>query len=577
MGDRFLALIGIDDAGRRRARRLAETAARTQGLAEVSARSSLRVLAASGMPVRSAARGLELVLGQLFQSGDGYPDAPKRLPDGLLAHDGGALLRRYWGGYVAISLDPTNGQVRVLRDPSAASPVYFTQTVGLVAFASDLAILRALDLVRLEVNWAFVRHHLAFSALRLGATGLSAVRELLGGEAAIVTGDRLEVRAAWTPQAYAPQAARQSFEAAVEAVGNAVRGCVRAMARGQGRLALQLSGGLDSSIVAGCLHGLTPDLACINLATGGRDGDERPYAEAVTRMGRWELTVLQPQPQAVSIDLAEPGLEPGTPLLLQDLLRLQSDAAQASGVDAVFTGGGGDNVFGCLASPALVADRLVSRGPGQAFWRSAAEMAEIRQSTTWRVARQAAGAALMRRDLWRADLRFLAPGAQPERRPHPWRRGEGATPPGRGLRIDSIIGLQSQLDPAQRPSAVKMLHPLAAQPVIEACLGAPSWHWIRGGVDRAVARAAFADCVPDVVLQRRSKGSLNSHFSQVYAMSRPLLANLLPDGVLAQRGLLDVAAVRTFLDQPILPRGGDFYRLFELADVEIWLRGCSGA
>jgi asparagine synthase (glutamine-hydrolysing) len=135
--------------------------------------------------------------------------------------------------------------------------------------------------------------------------------------------------------------------------------------------------------------------------------------------------------------------------------------------------------------------------------------------------------------------------------------------------------VQSLVDPANRPSAVEMRHPLLTQPVIEACLRTPSWHWVRGGVDRAVARAAFADRLPEAVLRRRGKGSLGSYFAQVYLLSRPILSQLLVDGVLASRGFLDAPAVRRYLDQPGLPRDFDFYRLFELADIEVWLRGWS--
>ncbi|MGC1302147.1 MAG: asparagine synthase-related protein, partial [Caulobacteraceae bacterium] len=129
------------------------------------------------------------------------------------------------------------------------------------------------------------------------------------------------------------------------------------------------------------------------------------------------------------------------------------------------------------------------------------------------------------------------------------------------------------LDPALRPSPVPLLHPLLAQPVMETCLAMPSWLWVEGGVDRAVARGAFREDLPDLVVQRRGKGSLHGYFTRVFEASRGVLRELLADGVLARRGLVDGAAVRAYLDQPRRPRDLDFYRLFELADVELWLRG----
>jgi asparagine synthase (glutamine-hydrolysing) len=577
MADRFLALIGLDEVGRHRCRSLSDAACREHGLLERLAQPAITVMADPAMPFRPSASGHSLVLGRLFEAGATLPDAPDRLDDAVFRARGEPLLRRYWGGYVAVSHDPASGGGTVLRDPSAAVPVYFMRGPGLLAFTSDLSILRTLELAPFEMSWDFVTHHLAFPELRLGTTGVSSVRELLAGQAAIVTGGRVDFRAAWTPGGYARQASRQTFEEAAAAVGQAVHGCVRAMAREHRRLALQLSGGLDSSIVAGCLRGAGIELACINLATPGRDGDERTYASAVAEAGGWPLQVLVPEPRPIEIGGVPAGLRPGPRILFRDIFHLQSEAAAASGAAAMFTGGGGDNVFGHLVSPILAADRLASHGPGPAFWRSAAEVAEIGGATTWAVAARAVRGALVRRSMWRPNPRFLAAGAFPAKAPrHVWRRAGGYDLPGRTQRIDAIIGVQSLLDPAQRPSAVPMQHPLLAQPVIEACLRTPTWHWVRGGVDRAVARAAFRDVLPEVVRQRRGKGSLSSYFSEVYRLSRPRLAKLLVDGALAERGLIDVAAVRSYLDQPGPPRDHGFYRLFDLADVEVWLRAWSG-
>jgi asparagine synthase (glutamine-hydrolysing) len=88
-----------------------------------------------------------------------------------------------------------------------------------------------------------------------------------------------------------------------------------------------------------------------------------------------------------------------------------------------------------------------------------------------------------------------------------------------------------------------------------------------------VVRAAFRARLPDQVGQRRGKGSFHGYFTRLYERSRGVLRELLVDGVLATRGLVDGAAVSTYLDKPRPKRDPGFYRLFELVDAELWLRG----
>src|SRR3546814_15687375 len=57
-----------------------------------------------------------------------------------------------------------------------------------------------------------------------------------------------------------------------------------------------------------------------------------------------------------------------------------------------------------------------------------------------------------------------------------------------------------------RSTAAPQITPLLSQPIVELCLSIPTWQWVRGGRDRAVARAAVADLLPALIAQRRTKG-----------------------------------------------------------------------
>src|SRR3546814_18791962 len=48
------------------------------------------------------------------------------------------------------------------------------------------------------------------------------------------------------------------------------------------------------------------------------------------------------------------------------------------------------------------------------------------------------------------------------------------------------------------------------------CLSIPTWQWVRGGRDRAVARAAVADLIPALIAQRRTKGGPTGFLRRVF-------------------------------------------------------------
>ena len=138
--------------------------------------------------------------------------------------------------------------------------------------------------------------------------------------------------------------------------------------------------------------------------------------------------------------------------------------------------------------------------------------------------------------------------------------------------MQSIVGIQFfHNDPA--PGEVAALHPLLVQPILEACLRIPTWLWLRGGRDRAVARAAFRGLLPEATLSRRSKGHLTSLFMAGYLATRPELESLLLDGRLAAAGLLDRDTIREYLRRDGRPDDADYMRLLDLSSAETWLRG----
>src|SRR5262249_54036655 len=114
---------------------------------------------------------------------------------------------------------------------------------------------------------------------------------------------------------------------------------------------------------------------------------------------------------------------------------------------------------------------------------------------------------------------------------------------------------------------------LMSQPLIELCLRIPSYVWITGGRDRAIARRAFEHVLPPVIARRQQKGAIDQHNLQIFDANETYLRAMLLDGLLVKEGLLDRARLERYLTRGASRAG------FEYNDVlrhhlctEAWLR-----
>ena len=517
-----------------------------------------------------------VVVGRLYGNGDpAEPVGALNLSESRHAawSGGRSLLSAKWGNYVAFLRD--EGTVTVLRDPSAAIPVYHCDAGGVRAFFSHAEVAADLGLDACEVDEEFLRQWLTYPYLRTVRTGLAGVGELLPGTAATCRDGQSTTVPLWTPWiAAAPGRQIVDFEEGARRLRQTILGTVPPQLRDVDMPVLELSGGLDSSIVGACLAAAGLNFQAANFVTRMSDGDERDYARIVAAALKVPLAELHED--ALPLDLAPAGeraLRPALSPVLQPLNRAFSAFAQTCGSGSFVTGAGGDNIFCYLTTASPVLDAAKDMGLRQAFstLRDVAELAGCTIWTAGRVAfRKHRGRA--RRPRWKRDERFLAgPARAGEPDPHPWLDGPADARPGKIEHVDSLVRAQHFLDP-RYPGGEVLFHPLISQPLMELCLAIPTWLWLRGGRNWAVARAAFAGLLPEEILLRRTKGRLESMCARAYAANREALAGLLLDGELATRGLLDLTALEAYLRAPGPPRGEAYFRVFDLASLELWLR-----
>lgn len=566
---RFLAASGPAGALERVERRIASIS--DGGLVPLLEERSLRAWTVTGTPTLLAADGSAALVGLLFDRATGTRRTA--LPNEPSVEE---ILRDSWGPYVFLAA--AGGGHLVLRDPSGAIPVYYAEAGGLQVYASDAALLELAWPQPFRPDLDFIRHWLTYPFLRAARTGAQGVSELLPGTCLRAGPSTREILQAWSPFAFTGRdKASAGFEDAAAALRAEILRTVPALATAAGEVAVQLSGGLDSSIVAAALHSKGVGFRALTFATLGPDGDERRYAGEMARRCGASLTELIEEPSRLVLEPAAAGpLRPPANPLLQTLHRAIGVQLALLGRDVVLDGAGGDNVFASLntASPAIDAFR---REGSAAAVRTLGDVAQVHVCTFWAAARSALRR-LRRGDpsRWPRDTSFLADGAAPSApEPHPWLAHRPDLLPGTADHLRMIAGIFHFLaDPA--PMAAVTLHPLLAQPILETCLSIPSWLWIAGGRDRAVAREAFRGLVPDTILERRRKGSLESMLMKNYMSGRPLLERLLLEGRLTECGIINSAAVAAYLRQPSEPRDARYIRIVEIAAAEQWLRSFGG-
>lgn len=402
------------------------------------------------------------------------------------------------------------------------------------------------------------------------------IHELLPGSALHFRTRNTAIEQVWSPwQFVAPGRRHSDPQTAALEIRRAAERVVGAWAETDKSVLLELSGGLDSSIVGACLRGRKARVVCCTVATSVPGGDERRYAGLVAEALNAKLYVQDLRVENARIDF--PTLPQfATPRigLLQHAVDQLMDAEGARHqVDSFFSGGGGDTVFGYLTTAAPAADALRERGPAAAM-NSIRDLSELHQCTLWKAAR------LTLRKLLKApkapyttDRSFLNPSkvaGPPES--HPWCTAPDDALPGDRERISDLAMTQFYRDSVPRGMNRQLRMPLLSQPVVEACLKVPSWMWIAGGRNRAVARSAFADLLPPEILSRRSKGTFMGYLGAVYQKNRHQIEDFLLTGHLHAEGFLDTRALQQFVDSDQPARDTTFTRVVDLCMVENWVR-----
>lgn len=578
MGYQYLALVkACPSANTLRVSEAQADLLHIRGLRPCLTAGSLQLYVSAETPVLPVPGGV--VIGHLF-SNDGMPAKPGAFPTPLdRAALAKHLLERYWGEY--LMFQPANESVAgldVLREPSGGVSCVYAIESGTGFITSDISLATSLGLYHQQVDWDFISQAVVYPHVKTARTALTGVRELLPGCSLLLRSMNTVVREDWSPWTFVARSHRHRVaQEATAEVRTTVTSVIKTWAETDKAILMELSGGLDSSIVATCLHGTDAQVSCCTMVTPVPGADERQYARLVTDALGLKLHAMELGFESARFDLTPPALTttPRLGVLQRVSHEILEAAARVHDATSFFSGGGGDSVFCYLNNAAPAADAFRERGLSAGL-HAIRNLSDLHQCTHWKTGRLALKKLLRgAKAPYKPNRSLLDPSVPttiPE--PHPWLTAPEGALPGDQERIADLAGTQVFRDsaPRGRERGCWLRLPLLSQPVMEACLKVPSWMWIAGGQNRAIARAAFAEQLPRDVLERRSKGNFVNYLGAIYQRQKAQMHEYLLNGHLRAHHALDTGALKDFFAAPLPARDTSFTRIFDLCMIESWIR-----
>jgi asparagine synthase (glutamine-hydrolysing) len=468
-----------------------------------------------------------------------------------------AVVSQGWGRYVFLWRDDV-GDLRLLRDPSGALDcICWRYGPAGIATSQPPEALNPVLPDDLAIDWTVLGEIVGAVNLASDTLALTGLEAVTPGSLARI-GRTVMQTPVWTPARFALTA--DAWDDRPEALVDVVDGSVQALVAGHDRIVTEISGGLDSAIIAASLveNGDGPKSRFVNYFDDQPEGDERMFARAAAlRLGVALEEIHKPVAPLTRRQFEPLGQGVRPALHGIDMVYDADMAGRARKVRAtgLLTGQGGDAVFFQSPDPLVVADRIRRQGLRGVDPAHIAAVARWTRHSVWTIARHSL---------------FPRPRPPSKTRRHRWLSGSEALPPAKARQVLQLANCQTYWSDCLRARSATLLHPLLTQPVMEHCLAIPTDRLTLGARDRGLARIAFKDRLPPLIAERRDKGDLSRFYALVVRLSVDLLKDLLVGGRLEEKGLINTGTYDEALADPRLIWDPATNRFLILGALEVW-------
>lgn len=532
-----------------------------------------------------------VVIGRLFERGyekqgrlGALSKSASRLVERTLGDD---LVKNYWGSYVAIWHDAERGHVAIQRDPSGAVPVFRHSNKGADLFFAHAEDTRALGLKQLSINWDRVRAFLHHNYFTTESTGISEITELAAGKRLVLKrGSAESEQWCWNAASIAAEPDMRDVSEIEAELREVVTSCFTALATQFSRTLVQLSGGLDSSILLALLRKApTGEIYALHTVAEGYEAYEAELAR---------MMAVHTNTPFIAKNLADSDGDLRSILAIPLLTRPDRQIMGAPGnaliesvctelnIDAVMAGHGGDSLFLQRSAAAhTLPDYIRLNGWTPEVMNVAYDAAMLEERSVWAVLKGAMSA-LKSRAEW-DPYAFLSQSPSGNGLPessrdeaiepkHPWLESAKTLPPGKATQVSYLVGMYNYYLQLGYGLSREAVDPYLSQPIIEFALRIPTYQFSRGGTDRSLQRRTFGDLLPSPIRRRTGKGFVNNFLLKGIEQNSVFLRELLHEGELVRQGMLRRDAIDPMFSHESLVDGSALTMINSLSATEAWLQ-----
>jgi asparagine synthase (glutamine-hydrolysing) len=489
-------------------------------------------------------------------------------------------------GMFAIALwDSGRGRLLLARDRYGIKPLYYRETEGELAFASEL---RALP--RGEIDLDALDAFLAFNSVPAPLTIFREACKLPPGHVLLWQDGRSELTRYARPAPASAADARDDEEAElVEELRARLRDSVRAHLVSDVPVGVLLSGGVDSATLAALAAEETPEpLRTFSIGFEERSFDELGDARLVAqRYGtRHRELVLRPDAALLLPALADAFDEPFADSSALPTYLVSQLAAED--VKVALSGEGGDELFGGYYTYAadLLAQRTSWLAPLVRPLVERLPSSSARASFDYRAKRFVRAARLPPlerhhgwKEIFSRDARAELTGRRDDFDPVDLLRARFAETEGAELlaRLQDVdLGTYLVDDLLVKTDRASMAHSLEARvpfldPVVtNFALGLQTRHKVRGLRKKVLLRKAAAPLVPPELLRRRKRGFSIPAAAWLRGELEPFARETLSAEALRRQGFFQPEAVSRLIDDHVAGREDLSRQLWGLLAFTLW-------
>lgn len=512
---------------------------------------------------------------------------------------GTACLERFDGMFAFALWDAQERTLFCARDRFGKKPFCYTLQNNYFAFASELTALASLPLLKLSVAPHTLMRYLAYEYVPTPESMYSQVRRLPPAHYLLLKNGKLQIERYWDMPTPCP--AQASEEELAAELRRLLTQAVRRRMVSDVPLGVFLSGGIDSSIVAGLMASLSPKIQTFSIGFTEASYDESRYARLVAKYYGTDH-----HERILSADECADIL----PSVITRLDEPMADASVAptyllSGVtrEKVTVALGGDGADELLAGyehyigfkvaewynalPALVRkgciEPLARHLPASAGYinprLAVATFLQGAHAPAWQRVQTMLTAFTpeMQQELWqRPDADFLRPERLFAPTHEQYAHWKEAKPLERAFHVYArqflLDDILVKVDRCSMMHSLEVRAPFLDKDVANFVAMLPVELRLNGFKRKYLLKKACADLLPREILQRNKRGFQIPVAAWLRGKLRPLVEELLGEGYLRAQGLFDPAMVRRLVDSHMSGQADLRKPLWTLLVLQLWLQ-----